>query len=246
MHKIREFIRGAGFAVEGIKIFYQTPQLWKYAAFPLLLILLTYCGLAAAGYFFVRYLSAFFAEKCSSLPGFLQWLASAASGLAAIGVALGFAVLAVVSLGTLYELFGGLFFDALIRRFSSNHCPEKLHDNDWKFNLKALADSIFYSVNTLLVFVLVLIVNTLLPVVGHIIGALIIGYRFGMAYIAMCGFHYHKTMQQTQVLARRNLMLTLGYGVSIYMLFLVPAAVIFTLPGLILGGVKLYNDILDD
>lgn len=246
MHKIREFIRGAGFAVEGIKIFYQTPQLWKYAALPVLLILLAYCALAAAGYFLVQYLSAFFAEKCADLPGFLQWLATAASGLAAVGVIWVFSVLAVVSLGSLYELFGGLFFDALIRRFSSKHCPERLRDNDWKFNCKALADSIIYSANTLLVIAGCLILNLLLPVIGPVIGAFIIGYRFGTAYLGMCGFHYHKTMRQTRALARMNFMLALGYGLVVYILFLLPMAVVLTLPGLLLGGVKLYNDMLED
>jgi hypothetical protein len=86
-----------------------------------------------------------------------------------------------------------------------------------------------------------LIVNLFLPLIGEIIGVIIISYRFGVSYLAMCGFHYRKTMLQTRALAYKNFMFTLGYGASIYLVFLFPLAVVFTLPGLILGGVKLYN-----
>ena len=246
MSKLRNFIIGAGFAFDGIKVFYQMPQLWKYAAFPWFLILLTYSGIVVAGWYLIKYLSVFFAEKCAELPGFLQWLATAAGSMAAIGVILLFSVVAVVSIGSLYELFGGLFFDALIQKFSRNSYPDKLGGSDWKFNSKAIVDSIVHSINTLLIILAMLILNPLLPLIGEIIGIIVISYRFGVSYLAMCGFHYRKTMSQTRTLAYKNFMLTLGYGVSIYLIFLFLLAVVFTLPGLILGGVKLYNFLTND
>ena len=245
MQKIRDFFGGAGYAFEGIKIFYQLPVLWKYSAIPLVLILLTYLALLTGGWYLVKYLAEFFAEKSSALPGFLQWLGAAASGAAAIAVIALFSVIAAVSLGTLYELFGGLFFDALIERFSSRYSPDKLQKSSWQFNIQAITDSIVYSINTLLIITAVLIANLFLPVIGQIVGIIIVSYRFGVSYLAMCGFHYRKTMLQTRELAHKNFMLTLGYGASIYLVFLFPLAVIFTLPGLILGGVKLYNRFTD-
>jgi CysZ protein len=241
MPGVRNFITGAGFAFDGIRLFYQMPQLWKYAAFPLLLILFTYGGMVAAGWYLIKFLSDFFAEKCADLPGFLQWLPAAASSAAAIGVILLVSVIAVVSIGTLYELFGGLFFDALIRNFAGNSCPEKLENSDWKFNTHAIIDSIVYSINTLLIMLAAVVLNLFLPFIGEIIGFIVISYRFGVSYLAMCGFHYRKNMLQTRNSAYRNFMLTLGYGVSIYLIFLFPLAVVFALPGLIIGGVRLYN-----
>ena len=152
-----------------------------------------------------------------------------------------FSVVAVVSIGSLYELFGGLFFDALIQKFSSNSYPDKLGGSDWKFNSKAIVDSIVYSINTLLIILAVLILNLFLPILGQIIGVIIVSYRFGVSYLAMCGFHYHRNMLQTRELAYKNFMFTLGYGASIYLVFLFPLAVVFLLPGLIVGGGKLYN-----
>ena len=151
MQKIRDFFGGAGYAFDGIKIFYHTPVLWKYSAIPLVLILLTYLALLTGGWYLVKYLAEFFAEKSSALPGFLQWLGTAASGAAALAVIVIFSVIAVAALGTLYELFGGLFFDALIQKFSSSFSPDQLQKNTWQFNIKALTDSIVYSINTLLI-----------------------------------------------------------------------------------------------
>lgn len=241
MQKIRNFLGGGQHAFEGIKTFYQTPELWKYSAIPLLLILLTYTALVAAAWLLIKHLSGFFAEKCSDLPGFLQWLGMAASGASAIAVILIFSVIAVVSLGTLYELFGGLFFDALIQKFSVSYSPEMLKKSDWRFNIQAITDSIVYSFNTLLIILAVLVVNLFLPFIGQLIGIFIISYRFGVSYLAMCGFHYRRSMLQTRALAYKNFMFVLGYGASIYLVFLFPLAVVFTLPGLIIGGVKLYN-----
>lgn len=242
MQKLRELIRGAGFAFDGIRIFYQTPQLWKYAVFPLLLILLTYTGLMFGGWFVMKHIAAFFAEKSSSLPGFLQWLATVASGVSAVAMVFILSVIAVISLGTLYELFGGLFFDALIQRFSVTMQPPGPEKPDWKFNLQGIFDSIIYSINTLLIIIAACILNLFLPFIGQILSAILISYRFGVAYMAVSGFHYKKTMLQTRELAYRNCMATLGYGLTVYIIFLFPLAIVFTLPGLILGGVKLYNE----
>ena len=241
MRNLREFVRGAGSAFDGICVFYQTPQLWKYAAFPLILILLTYCGMFVAGWYLVGVVSDFFTEKCASLPGFLQWLATVASSVVAIGVILLFSAIALFSIGTLYELFGGLFFDALIQKFSSDSYSGKACNSDWKFNCKAVFDNIVYSINTLLMILALLVLNLFLPFIGEIIGMIVISYRLGVSYLAMCGFHYQRSMWQTRDLAYKNFMLTLGYGASIYIIFIFPLAVVFTLPGLIVGGVKLYN-----
>lgn len=241
MSQLRNLIRGAGFAFDGIRTFYHSPQLWKYAAFPLIPILLTYCGMVLAGWYLVSWLADFFAGKCADLPGFLQWLATAASTVSAAAAVLLFSVIAITAVGSLYELFGGLFFDALIHRFAGISSPEMLRESNCFFNIHALADNAVYSFKTLLIILAFAVLGLFLPLVGQVAGVIVISYRFGVSYLAMCGFHYRRNMYQTRMLAYKNFMLTLGYGASIYLIFLFPLAVIFTLPGVIIGGVKLYN-----
>ena len=243
MGRIQNFFRGVTFAAEGIQEFYKSPQLWKYAVFPLLMILLTYAGLIVAGTFIISGLSAYFAEKCADLPGYLQWLSAVASGASAIAMTFLLSVIAVASLGTLYELFGGLFFDALIERYASDLTPPPVK-LDWRFNLSCIKESVIYSINTLLIIIAASILNLFLPFIGQLICVVIISYRFGVTYMAVSGFHYRQTLMQTRERAYRNFALTLGYGLTIYVIFLIPLAIVFTLPGLIIGGILILSEFL--
>lgn len=243
MQKVKELFQGAALTFEGIRLFYLNRPLWKYAVAPLLPVLAVYLLLGYAAVRTVSAFSAYMTGVCADLPKFLQFLAVAASGASCLIVALIFLLIVIACTSTLYELFGGLFFDALLDRFAGDLCPEKLRKNSWQFNLKAVIDSIFYSLGTLLLIIGCFILSMLLPVIGHIIGILVISYRFGITYLAMTGFHCGRTLRQTRQLAGGRCMLVMGYGAVIYLIYLFPLAVLFMLPGIILGGVLVYQDI---
>ena len=237
---MKRFFYGAGLVFEGISFFYRERKLWKYVAGPVFILIVTYAlsiwGILLLSQKLVRYSEALVA----GWPEFLRNLISGSLFATALILC---AIVIVTTVSTLFEIFGGLFFDALIHKFVRSQCPEKLGKSDWAFNFKAIVESIIYSTNTLFMIIALLLLNIFLPVLGQIIGVIVVSYRFGTAYLGMCGFHYRKTMRQTRTLARLNFMPVLGYGLSIYIIFLFPLAVIFTLPGLILGGVRLYDDI---
>ncbi len=243
MQKVRELFQGAALTFEGIKLFYLDKSLWKYAVAPLLPVLVVYLFLGYAAVWAVRVFSAYMSDLCAELPKVLQLLATAASGASCLIVFLIFLLIVIICTSTLYELFGGLFFDALLERFAGNLCPEKLQKSSWHFNVQAIVDSIFYSSGTLLLIIGCFILSMILPVIGHIIGIVIISYRFGVSYLAMTGFHCAGTLRQTRQMARSRYMLVMGYGASIYLIYLFPLAVLFMLPGIILGGVLVYKSI---
>ena len=101
-----------------------------------------------------------------------------------------------------------------------------------------------YSINTLLIIIAASILNLFLPFIGQLICVVIISYRFGVTYMAVSGFHYRQTLMQTRERAYRNFALTLGYGLTIYVIFLIPLAIVFTLPGLIIGGILILSEFL--
>ena len=238
------FCRGFAFSLRGVRLFYTTPGLWKYTVFPLIMVIATYVLLGYLGSCAVGAFAGFIDEKCAQLPGFLQWLATAARAVSILLMIMILSVIAVVSIGTLYELFGGIFFDALIHRFAGNLCKEKLPELNWKFALKAVFDTAIYSVNTMLIILFFLLVNLLLPIAGQIVMILIVSYRFGVVYLAMSGFHFGKNLLQTKAAAYANKMLVLGFGVSIYLMFLFPLAVLFLLPGIMLAGMLIYLELV--
>ena len=238
------FCRGFAFSLRGVRLFYTTPGLWKYTVFPLIMVIATYVLLGYLGSCAVGAFAGFIDEKCAQLPDFLQWLATAARAVSILLMIMILSVIAVVSIGTLYELFGGIFFDALIHRFAGNLCKEKLPELNWKFALKAVFDTAIYSVNTMLIILFFLLVNLLLPIAGQIVMILIVSYRFGVVYLAMSGFHFGKNLLQTKAAAYANKMLVLGFGVSIYLMFLFPLAVLFLLPGIMLAGMLIYLELV--
>ena len=229
----------------GIKLFYQTPGLWKYSLLPLAVVMIVYIVLAVAGYHVLSAFAEYVNKQCSALPDFLQWLATALNATSILLAAVLFLIVTAVSIGTLYELSGSLFFDALLDRFAagdSNFCRKPT----LKFICRGIFDTMLYSLNTLLIMLLLMMVNLFLPLIGQIFAFLLISYRLAIVYLTMAGFHCCKSMNQTRCCAYKNWPITLGYGVSLYIIFLFPPAVIFLLPGVVLGSVLACKKIMHD
>lgn len=241
---LKNFSRGFALSFHGIKQFYSMPQLWKYTLLPLLLLIFTYAVLWYIGSCAVESFAGYVEEKCSALPDFLQWLATAAHGVAILLAIMLMMLIAAVSAGTLYEFFGGFFFDALIHRFAGEVGMKNLPATGWRFILRGVWDTVIYSINTLLIIGAFLILNIFLPFIGQLLMVLIVSYRFAVVYLAMSGFHFKRSMFQTRQAAGKSRMLVLGFGVSIYLMFLFPPAVLLLLPGIILGSVLVYLELM--
>ena len=71
----------------------------------------------------------------------------------------------------------------------------------------------------------------------------IISYRFGVTYLSITTFRYGMTLFQAQQKLNGNRAAVLGYGAAINLVYLIPGAVFFLLPGIITGGVMLARDL---
>lgn len=237
----REFYCGIQCVFAGIKIFYSDRQLWKYSLLPLSAVIICYLLL---GYGAVR-LCGIWTEYLKSvlqeLPGFLQWLSSLLGGVSALAVTGIFLLVIIFTVGTLYELFGGSFFDYMINHWEREHNHACLPENSWQFELRSLVGMIFYSLGTLIWMLITLLLGLLLPVIGPLIGIIIISIRLGFSYLAPSGFRHGWTKKEIHLLTARHRGALLGYGLVIYVLFMVPLAVLLVLPGIIIGGNILFN-----
>lgn len=236
------FLQGIQANINGVKFFYAHRDLWKYALVPWLFVVIFYALFIAGAFLGMNALTESLRASMESLPAWLSWLGSLVS---AAGVA---AVIAVAALtvvfftSTVYELFGGLFFDALIARIELNESGVKLPENSWSFNLRIVADTFRYTLGTLLWMVLTLFIN-LIPLIGPVISFFIISYRFGVTYLSITTFRYGMTLFQAQQKLNGNRAAVLGYGAAINLVYLIPGAVFILLPGIITGGVLLARDL---
>lgn len=237
----QNFGDGIGCALNGIREFFSHRDLWKYAALPLLVVLLVYALLGGLGVWAVTVISAFLEKSAAELPSYLQWIPDLGNGVTAVMIFIFFWLIIVLSVGTLYELFGGLFFDRLIEKYSRDRAFLSLSTNSRRFEMQAVYDSCRYSLNTLFILLGTFFLNIMLPVVGPLLSFLLISYRLGVAYLAVAGFRYGRTLLITRQMAQCNCASTLGYGIMLYFLFTIPLAVLIFLPGLVTGSVLLYN-----
>ena len=83
--------------------------------------------------------------------------------------------------------------------------------------------------------------SVLLPGAGVLLMALFIGYRQALSCLFASGFNRGLTLREIRRRAGTRKMLVLGFGVTVYLLFLIPFAAVFLIPGFAVSGTLLYN-----
>ena len=139
-------------------------------------------------------------------------------------------------------MFAGPFFDSLIRCYEKKYHGIDLKEVPFKRSLRFLRDSFCYSINTLLISGAVLIVSFLIPLVGPCLVGAVAGYRLGVTYMLPTGFLKNRTVREQLELLAGKKSAVFGFGITVYLLFLLPPFVsIFLLPGMILGGTEVMH-----
>lgn len=238
---LSNFLYGVSAVFQGIADFYRDRSLWKYSLFPLGCVALFYILLAGAGLFAAR--TAVEILYSCDFPDFWQWSKVPLAGFIYIFFAGAILLITLFATGTFYELFGGVFFDKLIEHCIQSDGKNILCANSRIFELRALLDSMLYSLNTLLWMVLLFLPSVLLPVIGPLLTILLISYRLGTGYLAIAALRFGRSFARTRAAAKRNCSSVLGYGLTIYILFSLPFGVIIFLPGIMLGGVLLLQNL---
>lgn len=239
MKWLDDLLRGGGRAGQGIGAFYRDWALWRFALAPLGLLILLYGGMCWAALAGGAALAEYLQNFCAHLPGFLQWLSGVIRWTVLVTAFAGILLLIAFTVSTLYELLGGLFFDGLIAEFERRKFHTVLPEKNAAFTLRFLLDSCLYSLGTLFWMIATALAGLFFPVVGQLAAIVLVGYRFGVVYVAAAGFNYHWSLAQTRCWCAGHMALTVGFGVIIYLILLIPPAVVFCLPGFVLGGVLL-------
>lgn len=241
MHWLNELAEGAAAAGRGIAEFYGNRKLWKYAVFPLAVTAAVYLLLGWGAHRAGRYFADTLAGLCDGLPEFLRWLGSVVRVTVRLAAALLFAALIAFTISTLCELFGWLFFDRMIEDFERTRFGRVLPKKSADFTMRFLVDSCFYALGTLVWLVLTAIFGLFFPLLGQLAAVAILGWRFGVVYLAAAGYNDSRPLSEVRSLAARRRMAAAGFGITVYLLMLIPFAPVFLLPGLVLGSVLLYR-----
>lgn len=232
------FFRGAALVFKGIAFFYQERALWKYTFGPWLILLAVYSGMVWLIFHLSHKLSTWLCSYLTELPAFLQ---SAVAVTITVTAVLFSALLILSTLCTLFEIFGGLFFDKLLEECNRRYynLPETVVPV--KRQLAFALQGTFYGIRSALLLCILLILSLMIPFFGQTVLVLIMGYRMGYALLFAPGFLNNKGIAETrQEFSERKAEIT-GFGICVYLLQLLPLSLPFTLPGMMLGALMLYN-----
>ncbi|MEG1979387.1 MAG: EI24 domain-containing protein [Victivallaceae bacterium] len=237
---MNNFFNGIKYAFSGIKKFYRTPHLWRYALIPTV-VCLGYVYLLYYVFFhkFYNYLAGNFAVWCEQLWSPLAGVAKFMIGLSLLG---GMLLLASVTLLTVFELSGGFFMGRMVLRFETENYHRPQPDLTWREDLRNVCSMIIFSFNTIWISLAFFIGGLFIPVIFTILSILAMSYRYAINYASEAVFNRRIELRNIAGNLSGGRMQLLGFGLTVYFLLLLPFVAVFFLPGFVLGATMLVNE----
>lgn len=243
---IKDFIKGMSYIVRGTQNFFHDQESWKYALFPLGFLIVIYFVIFWKVIDLSNSISTKINQHVANLPDWLTWLNSVVSGLSHfLGIVVALLIIGM-TICTLYEMFGGFFFDSLVDHYETRKYGPPEKPVTWSMNLKYCIGSVLFGLQTALALGGLFVVSLFLPVIGQILLIICMGYFLGLSYIVCSANRNGTTIAQLKKAAAKKSFIILGFGIPSYFLLMIPFAAIIFLPCLVLGGSELFNNELKE
>lgn len=230
----------------GIRAFFHDKKAWRYALFPLSLLFVVYFFLFWGMIGLSHYLADKISQAMTSLPGWLSWLGNVISGLSYLAGTIAALLILGTTVCTLYEIFGGFFFDSLVDHYETRKYGLLPTKTTWSANFKYCIESVLLGIQTSVVFCGLFFVSLFFPVFGQIVLVICMGHFLGLSYIFCSANRNGVTLAGLKKIAGKKTFVILGFGITCYLLLMVPFAALIILPGLVLGGSELFNNELKE
>lgn len=241
---MREFLVGVRYFVRGLGWVARRPRKWLFGLIPAFIVLAVYVvALALLGVYLtdlVRAMSPFADHWSASLRGATR----AVIGVLLYGAAL---MVAVVTFAGVTLAVGEPFYESIANRVeeSAGGLPAEVDVPLLRQVLRGIGDAIVVGLITGLLAALFFVLG-FLPVVGQtvvpVVAACVSGYflTFELTSIAL----ERRGLRRRERFAalRRNRALAVGFGASVFVVFLIPLAAVFAMPGAVAGGTLLARE----
>ncbi|MGC9670136.1 EI24 domain-containing protein [Planosporangium sp. 12N6] len=242
---VSEFFTGTGLLFRGIGLVGRSPRLLLLGLVPAVIsFLVVLAALATLIYF------------AGDIAGVLTWFADAwaESARTAVRALAGFMVvavgviLAVITFTTLTLTIGDPFYEAISKRVDDRFGGAAEVEAAWYRTLGwNLADSLRLLLLSLSVSIVLFVLGfvpllgqTVVPVLGAVIGGWLLAVEISGVPFNRRGMRLHDRRR----LLRANRALTLGFGVPVFVVFLVPFVAVLVMPGAVAGATLLTRRVL--
>lgn len=234
MRSLRHFAGGVGFFFQGVGWVARNPRWWLFGLIPALIA-------------FALYLAAliFLGNQAGDLAGFLTPFADGwAEGWrtffrATVGVMLflGGLALAVVTFTAVTLLIGEPFYEKLSAKV--DELPGAVEQPWWRTLPRSIKDSLV-TLGYVLMFSIPLFALGFVPVLGQtvvpVLGAMVSGFFLTVELTTLAMERRGLPRKERFALLRANKAPALGFGVAVFLLFLIPLVAVFAMPAAVAGA----------
>ncbi len=237
-----DFSRGIGYVFKGIMGFWKRPRLWLYAIVPFICVKAV---LAWVSYYVLHsHVQPLVERMTSVISGWgMETLAVVAGFVVHWTAAIAFFLFMASVSSMLFEVFGGVFFTYMVRRYEHIVYERPLDPPvTWRQDLLNTLSCVVYSIGTVILSLLVMVLGFAFPFVAHALAACFVGYRYGISYCAESGFNkgWSIALLQQRFAGRRAVLY--GFGMMVFLLLMIPYISILLIPGFVIGGTILVNE----
>ncbi|MGC5011691.1 EI24 domain-containing protein [Streptosporangium sp. DT93] len=238
MGHFRSFLDGIGFFFQGVRWVARYPRWWLFGLIPALIAFALY---AAALYFLGTNALEIAAWGTPFADG---WSESARTALrAVVGLALFGAglVLSVVTFTAVTLIVGDPFYERLSEKVEGTYgeVPTGYELPLWKSIPRSVRDSLI-TLGWLLLFTVPLFFLGFVPVIGQtvvpVLGALVSGFFLSIELTTLGLERRGVTRKRRFGLLRGNKAPVLGFGVLLFLLFLIPFVAVIAMPAAVAGA----------
>ncbi|MBB6349596.1 EI24 domain-containing protein [Nonomuraea muscovyensis] len=232
MRSVRDFLAGLGFFLQGMRWVAGNGRWWLFGLIPAVIAFAIY--VAALIYLGTNALS--LAETFTPFADTWAWR-EAFRVMVAIAVFLGGLALAVVTFTAVTLAIGDPFYEKLSG--AVDPLPGEADEPWWRTLPRSLRDSLV-TLGYVLLFTVPLFALGFVPVVGQtvvpVLGAAVSGFFLTVELTTQALERRGMARKQRFALLRGNKATSLGFGVGVFLLFLVPLVSVVLMPAAVAGA----------
>ncbi|WP_327090622.1 EI24 domain-containing protein [Nonomuraea sp. NBC_01738] len=238
MRALRDFFAGVGFFFQGLGWVARHGRWWLFGLIPAVIAFALYVG----ALIYLGTNATDLAEFITPFADSWGWR-EAFRVTVAVALVIGGVVLAVVTFVALTLAIGEPFYEKLSAL--ADPLPGAEEQPWWKTLPRSIRDSLV-TLGWVLLFTVPLFFLGFVPVVGQtvvpVIGAAISGYFLTVELTTLSMERRSLARKQRFAVLRGNKAVALGFGVAVFLLFLVPFVAIFAMPAAVAGAALMVRE----
>ncbi|MFJ8580446.1 EI24 domain-containing protein [Micromonospora sp. NPDC093277] len=237
----RRFLSGVGLLLRGIGLYVRSPGLMLLGVVPALISGALFAAAFAALVYFVDDLAALVTPFADDWPTTWRGLVRVVAGLALLGLG---GLLGVLTFTAVTLVIGDPFYEKISERVEDRlgGTPGAVEVPFWASLRRSLADSLRLVAVSVLVGV-PLFAAGFIPVVGQtvvpVIGAAVGGWFLALELVGAPFYRRGMGLAQRRSLLRADRPTTLGFGVAVFVCFLIPLGAVLVMPAAVAGATLL-------